>query len=132
MDASDIWPCKTDKVKRVHQAALRHLACPRQRKTPLSKKVLKKLGKLLTTSKLADLQTLALITLAFAGCLRWDDLSHICVNGLSFYRDYRAGFLQSRKNDQFRDGSWMFVSRWKGALYPVALTEQLLDQGQHN
>ena len=44
--------CKTDIVKRVHQAALRHLACPRQRKTPLSKKVLKNLGKLLTTSKL--------------------------------------------------------------------------------
>ena len=29
-------PCKTDIVKRVHQAALRHLACHRQRKTPLS------------------------------------------------------------------------------------------------
>ena len=41
-----------------------------------------------------------------------------------------AEFFQSRKNDQFREGSWMFVSRWKGALYPFALTEQLLDQGQ--
>ena len=35
-----------------------------------------------------------------------------------------AVFLQSRKNDQFREGSWVFVSRWKDALYPVALTEQ--------
>ena len=122
-------PCKTGIVKRVHQGALRHLACPRQRKTPLSKKVLKKLGKLLTTGKLADLQTLTLITLGFAGCLRWDDLSHICVDGLSLHQDYMAEFLQSRKNDQLREGSWVFVSRWKGALYPVALTEQLLDQG---
>ena len=74
-------PCKTDTVKGVHQAALHHLACPRQRKTPLSKKVLKKLRKLLTTGKLADLQTLTLITLGFAGCLWWDDLSHTCVDG---------------------------------------------------
>ena len=77
-------PCKTDVAKRVHQAAIRHLACPRQRKTTLSKKVLKKLGKLLTTGKLADLQTLTLITLGFGGCLQWNDLSHICVDGLSF------------------------------------------------
>ena len=40
-----VGTCKTDIVKRVHQAALCHLACPRQRKTPLSKKVLKNLGK---------------------------------------------------------------------------------------
>ena len=40
-----------------------------------------------------------------------------------------AVFLQSRKKDQFREGSWVFVSRWKGTLYPAALTEQLLDQG---
>ena len=78
-------PCKTDIVKRVHQAALHHLACPRHRKTPQSKKVLKKLGTLLTTGKLADLQTLTLITQGFAGCLRWNDLSHICVDGLSFH-----------------------------------------------
>ena len=88
-----------------------------------------KLGKLLTTGKLADLQTLTPITLGFAGCLRWDDLSHICVGDLSFHRDYVAVFLQSRKNDQFREGSCVFVSRWKGVLYPVALTEQLLDEG---
>ena len=124
-----VHTCKTDIVKRVHQAPLPHLACPRQRKTPLSKKLLKKLGKLLTTGKLADLQTLTLITLGFAGCLRCDDLSHICVDGLSLHRDYMAVFLQSRKNDQLREGSWVLVSHCKGTLYPVALTEQLLDQG---
>ena len=82
-------PCKTDIVKRVHQAALHHLACPRHRKTPQSKKVLKKLGTLLTTGKLADLQTLTLITEGFAGCLRWDDLSHICMDDLPFHRAIR-------------------------------------------
>ena len=40
-----------------------------------------------------------------------------------------AVFLESRKKDQFKEGSWMFVSRWKGGLCPVALTEQLLEQG---
>ena len=68
-------PCKAGMIKRVHQAATCHLARACQRKAPLSK-VLKKLGKFLMTDKLASLQTTTLITLGFAGCRRWDDLSY--------------------------------------------------------
>lgn len=124
-------PCKTDIVAKVHQAGSRLLASPRKRKLPLSKGILRRLCKTLSTGKLMDLQILTLITLGFAGCLRWDDLSKIRVDGLSIHRDYMAIFLDSRKNDQLREGSWVFVSRWKGSHCPVALVEQLLDQGKH-
>jgi len=124
-------PCRADVVGRVHQAAMRQLSGPRVRKLPLSKSVLNRLGNVLSVDKLLELQTLTLITLGFAGCLRWDDLSNIFVDSLAIHRDYMAIFLTSRKNDQLREGSWVFINRWKGSLCPVALIEQFLEQGGH-
>eukprot|EP00117_Sycon_ciliatum_P027704 scpid40646/ scgid22450/ len=103
-------PCRVPMVQRVHQAAKRFLATQRRRKAPLTPKLLKKLKVSLSTGKLQDLQTLTLVTLGFAGFLRWDDLAHVRIDALSIHRDYMAVFLECRKNDQFREGSWVFIS----------------------
>lgn len=124
-------PCQNEMVRRVQQAARRILAKPRQRKLPLPQHVLKKLGKKLNRKKLLDVQTLALITVGYAGFLRWDDLSHVYADEITIKEEYMVLFLERRKNDQFREGSWVFISRWSGLLCPVGLVEQLLRQGGH-
>ena len=124
-------PCQNEIVRRVHQAARRHLSKPRQRKQPLSRRVLKKLGSKLDRSKLVNLQTLTLVTLGYAGFLRWDDLAHVYADEIYIKKEYMVIFLEKRKNDQFREGSWIFVSRWAGSLCPVDLVEQLLLRGKH-
>ena len=86
----------------------------------------------LSTGKLQDLQTLTLVTLGFAGFLRWDNLAHVRIDALSIHRDYMAVFLECRKNDQFRKGNWVFISRWEQDLCPVQLVEQFLASGDHS
>jgi len=124
-------PTANDIVQRVHQGAQRLLSSRRVRKTPVSKaEVTKMLQCLNIASALSDLQTAVLITVGYAGLLRWNDLSKICVDEIIFKRDYMAVFLESRKNDQLRHGNWIFISRWEGKHCPVKLTEQLIARGR--
>ena len=126
-------PCTVPVVERVHQAARRILAKPRNRKAPLNKEILERLGRELNrTGSLKDLQTLALIVLGYAALLRWDDLSHVYVDDLRITKKYMTVFLEGRKNDQLRHGQWVFISRWKSELCPVALVEELLRRGGHS
>ena len=126
-------PCSGAVVRNVHQAARRILAQPKARKTPMSRDLLKKLFSDLGCSKtLQDLQTITLIVVGFAGFFRWNDLSNIYVDQVVFHRQYAAVFLESRKNDQFRHGHWVFISRWSNrpdGLCPVALMEKLVQKG---
>jgi len=124
-------PTSNDIVQRVHQGAQRLLSSKRTRKTPVSKTdVMKVLKTLNISSALSDLQTAVLITVGYAGLMRWNDLSKICVDEIIFKRDYMAVFLDSRKNDQLRHGHWIFISRWGGKNCPVWLTEQLIVRGR--
>ena len=123
-------PCSNQVVANVQQAAKRVLAKPTLRKKPMTKVLLQSLSaSLSTSSSLQDLQTLTLLTVGFAGLLRWDDLSHIHVDEIEFRETYMAVFLEKRKNDQFRHGHWVLISRWSGELCPVKLTESLLEMG---
>ena len=61
-----------------------------------------------TDVSLPDLQTVTLITLGLFGFLHWDDLSQLRLSDLLFYHGHLALFLQKRKNDQFREGPWIY------------------------
>ena len=43
-----------------------------------------------------------------------------------------ALFLLQRKNDQFREGSWVFIARSEVAPCPVAVLEKFLKMGSHS
>ena len=123
-------PCSNMVVKNVLQAARRSLGRPKDRKQPLTKHLLQKLLNELSSYSLQDHQTLTLMVLGYAGMLRWDDLSNIHVDEIIVKSANMAVFLEVRKNDQFRHGSWVFISRWEGELCPVSLVEQLLQKGK--
>ena len=81
-------------------------------------------------SSLDDLQTLTLITLGFVGFLRWDDLIQL-TTGDVFYKDHAAVFLEKRKNDQNREGSWVYIASFGSDYCLVALVKKFPRIGKH-
>ena len=71
------------------------------------KKVISRLGQ----GNFGEVQVAALFALGFFGFLRWDDLSRLTVDNLQFADTHLEIFLLQRKNDQFRNGSWVFIAR---------------------
>ena len=86
----------------------------------------------LEKGSLADLQVAVIFAMGFFGFLRWDDLSNLAVEDLLFADSHVALFLLQRKNDQFREGSWVFIARSEVAPCPAAVLEMFLKMGGHS
>ena len=80
---------------------------------------------------LDDLQTLTLITLGFVGFLRWNDLIQLTTSDIVFYKGHAAVFLEKRKNDQYREGSWVHIASFGSDYCPVPLVKKFLRIGKH-
>ena len=50
---------------------------------------------------------------------------------IHFEGSYVALSLEKRKNDQFREGSWVFISSSEVQTCPVAVVKRFVAQGQH-
>ena len=83
-------------------------------------------------SDLPDLQIITLITPGFVGGFRWDDLSQLKFSDLFFYPGHLAVFLEKRKNDQFREGSWVYIAASRSLPCPVKLIQHFLQAGRHS
>jgi integrase len=113
------------------EAARRILAKPATRKSPLGADLVRKLVLRLEQGSLAELQLASLIALGFFGFLRWDDLSNLTADNIQFEDSHMALFLEKRKNDQFREGSWVFISSSEVKPCPVEVVKKFLVQGCH-
>ena len=100
------------------------------RKLPLLRSYLKMLIEKYKFASMDFLQILTLITLGFVGFLRWDDLINLNISDLSLCDNHLAiFFLEKPKNDQFREGSWIFIHR-SGSFYcPVSLVNRFFKFG---
>ena len=125
-------PSEYSVVKQVVEAARRILARPAERKEPLSSALVRKVISRLEKGNLGDLQLAALFSLGFFGFLRWDDLRHLSVDSFYFADSHVAIFLKKRKNDQFRDGSWVFIARCSTPPCPVKIIEKFLRIADHS
>ena len=125
-------PSEHSVVKQVTEAARRILAKPTTRKIPLTIAQVTGMVTRLEKGSLADLQVAAMIALGFYGFLRWDDLSRITPEHLVFAPTHLAVCLEKRKNDQFREGSQVVISRADKAPCPVAVVEKFLRKGDHD
>ena len=118
-------------IRQVAEAGRRILAKPPNRKKALDVSLVKRVISRLEHGNLVDIQVATLFALGFFGFLRWDDLSRLTVDNLQFADTHLAIFLVQRKNDQFRDGSWVFVARCSSSPCPVAVVEKFLKVGSH-
>ena len=97
--------------EQIIQAAHRQLGkATMNRKLPLERSHILQLHDKFAQASLDQLQILTLIMLGFVAFLRWDDLSRLQCYDIKFHNDHMAIFLEKRKNDQFREGSWIFVA----------------------
>lgn len=119
-------------VQQVAEAGRRILAKPLNRKKALEVSQVKKVISRLGQGDLGEVQVAALFALGFFGFLRWDDLSRLTVDNLQFADTHLAIFLMQRKNDQFRDGSWVFIARSDASPCPVAVIEKFIKMGRHD
>ena len=62
----------------------------------------------------------------------WDNLSKLTVDNLQFADSHLAISLVQRKNDQFREGSWVFMACSDSSPCPVAVVEKFLKVGSHD
>ena len=81
----------------------------------------------LEKGSLADVQVAVIFAMGFFGFLRCNDLSNVAVDDLLFPDSHVALFLLQRKNEQFREGSWLLMQRSEAAPCPVAVLDRFLD-----
>ena len=94
------FPAPTDHpmAKQVTKAGRRILGKSAiSRKLPLQQDHIRVLVHEYIDVSLPDLQIVTLITLAFFGFLRWDDLSQLRLSDLFFYHDHLALFLEKKE-----------------------------------
>ena len=120
-------------TKQLIRAGQRILGCATAKgKHPLKVEHLKALQDKFGYASLDQLQTVTLATLGFAGFLRWDDLSQIKACDIEFHQGFIKIFLEKRKNDQFREGSWIYIAETETRYCPVSLSKRFLHAGEHS
>ena len=101
-------------------------AAPTLRKEPITADILLKLlgshGH--SNATLADLRTLFISFISYAGFLRFDDLIKITRKDCSISQDCLTIHITKSKNDQFRQGSEVFIARTFRESCPVAIAER--------
>ena len=98
---------------------------PINRKVPISPDMIQAIVDKYATSaaSLKDLRLACLCTLGFAAFLRFDELSNIVPLHLTITSDYLKIFIPRAKNDVYREGNFVYVSRLKDKYCPVAILE---------
>ena len=117
-------------VKTVCKAAQRILPAVLHRKQPLTVDHLRRLvGRTADDCSLPQLMIITAILVGFFGFFRFSDLANIWVDWISLYDTHVEIFLQSRKNDQFREGHWLAIAANSGSrICPVRWLRLLLSR----
>ncbi len=124
-------PSEYPVVKQLVDSAKRVPAKLKTRKKPLTVAQVRSLVTRLKRGTVADLQLAVMFSLWFFSFLRWDDLQHLSPDSLHFGESHVAIFLERRKDDQFCEGSWVFVACNSTPSCPVAVLEKFLRIGNH-
>ncbi|XP_072018320.1 uncharacterized protein [Amphiura filiformis] len=108
------------------QGFKRVTAAPILRKQPISADILAKIfvahGH--PTASLAELRTLFVIFISYAGFLRFDDVRDISRSDCAITKDSLTIHLKKAKNDQYRQGTEVTIARTFKATCPVAVAER--------
>ena len=129
-----VSPPTTDSINQNCFHGLRRLlATTAKKKKPLLSEHIKQIidGFAQPGGSLADLQIASLMSLGFAGFLRWDKLHRLRQQDLHFHPRHTAVFIESRKSDQFREGHWVFIANLDSRYCPMQLLRRFPEVGRH-
>ena len=79
---------------------------------------------------LGDLRLMAACLLGFAAFLRYDELSKLRCEDLTFTPTFLQVTIRSSKTDQYRQGDTVLVARTGRPTCPVSMVEQYMAKGE--
>ena len=77
---------------------------------------------------LDDLQTLTMISIGFAGFLRFNDLAQLKHDHIKFFPSSCSLFLEKRKNDQYRSGNTVWLASSGKITCPVSILRSFISR----
>ena len=108
----------------------RACAKPVQKKAPFSIEMLQAIVQdTKKNNSLANIRLTTVCVLAFAGCLRYDELANIRLCDLQLSSSCVTVKIPKSKIDQYRQGSEVVIARTGSDTCPVALVEEYLKGG---
>ena len=120
-------PTSNPLVKNTLEGLKRALARPVQKKAPFTIEMIQAIVKdTEQNDSLANVRLATMCLLAFAGFLRFDELSNIHPCDLGFEEDYVKLHIPKSKTDQFRQGTEVLLAKTGSATCPVAMLERYL------
>ena len=124
--ALEVNPTEHELVQQVLAGAKHILAKATTKKEPITVSILQSLvdecgGR---EASLADVRTLAICLVSFAGVFRYDEIVGLKESDIEFFADHVEIFIESSKTDQFRDGARVVIARTHTQLCPVNMLER--------
>ena len=116
-------PCNSRFVHLARNAAYRTVGRPIVKKEPVLPSHLDELVKRFghSNAKLDDLRVVTMCLLAYAGFLRFSELSALKRNNFKFFENYVQVFIESSKTDRFREGDSITIARSDLNTCPVSM-----------
>jgi integrase len=112
-------PSSNITVKNTVEGLRRRLSRPRVVSEAIRPEHLLQMVQISSLIDLSDLRTLNIILLAFAGLLRFSEVSQIRTEHISLSETHLELVLPKAKNDQFRQGQTVYIARTGSAVCPV-------------
>jgi site-specific recombinase XerD len=119
-------PTEHKTVKITAEGVKRQASKPRKVASPISPE---NIFSMVSTTKLdciQDMRIMSLILLAFAGFLRFSEVSSIRTEHVCFKGTHIELFLPSAKNDQFRQGQTVYIACTGKSTCPVSMLQKYL------
>lgn len=118
-------------VKNLLESSDRTLKRCVQRKDPLSPEIILQLCEKHDSSvHIMTLRDICMITLGFAGLLRYDELCHIRNENVTVFEDHFVIHIEKSKNDQFRSGNDVHIAKTGTVACPHKWLKKFLSLSQ--
>ena len=116
--------------KMVREAVPRTLAFYSNKKDPVTVEMISKLVHKYGTyhASLADVRLVAMILLAFAAFLRYQELANLRFSDVVFEPGYIKIFVEQSKTDKYRHGIWIYVANTGNVTCPVRALARYLEK----
>jgi len=122
-------PTNSSLVVAVRDASKRILGTTRPNwKEPITPELLKSIVVRANLSNGLELRNVCLYRLCFADFLRFDDVSRIKRNHISFHTGYMSIKVKKSNNDQIRQGDEVLIAKGEGTACPVKILEEYLNR----
>ena len=119
-------PCDLKFLRLLLDGFKRILSKPVNRKEPISPEILQAIVQKFDSDDVKNLRICCMFLLAYAGFLRYDEISRLKLCDIELNLSHVKLFLEQSKTDQFREGAWVVIGATGKSTCPVAMLSKYL------